>query len=167
VNWSLLPTSVGFLANPTRLSFQSEVTDAQQAAHALGVKLMVLNASTEGEIDTAFTELSQQRIAALLVGTDVLFLTRRDHACPATNKVRPRDQPQDRQGPRSHRIQSDAIARRRGDRIGRRARMSAYGAKRTSNCRPAMSAFGGKAVTNRTLKMFGYDPRQTLVSPAA
>jgi putative tryptophan/tyrosine transport system substrate-binding protein len=81
-------TSVGFLANPTRLSFQSEVTDAQQAAQALGVKLIVLNASTEGEIDTAFTELSQQRIAALLVGTDVLFLTRRDQIVALANGLR-------------------------------------------------------------------------------
>ena len=45
-------TSVGFLANPTRPSFQSEVKSAQQAAQALGVKLIVLNAGTETEIDT-------------------------------------------------------------------------------------------------------------------
>ena len=42
--------------------------DAQQAARAFGVKLIILNASTEAEIDTAFAELSRQRIAALLVG---------------------------------------------------------------------------------------------------
>jgi putative ABC transport system substrate-binding protein len=71
-------TSVGFLANPTRPSFQSEVKDAQQAAQALGVKLIVLNASTEAEIDAAFAEFSRQRIAALLVGADSFFLTRRD-----------------------------------------------------------------------------------------
>ena len=71
-------TSVGFFANPTRPSFQSEVNDAQQAVQALGVKLIVLNASTEAEIDAAFAELSRQRIAALLLGTDVFFLTRRD-----------------------------------------------------------------------------------------
>ena len=42
-------TSVGFLANPTRPSFRSEVKSAQQAAQALGVKLIILNASTEAE----------------------------------------------------------------------------------------------------------------------
>jgi putative ABC transport system substrate-binding protein len=47
-----------------------------------------LNASTEGEIDTAFTELSQQRIAALLVGTDVLFITRRDQIVALANGLR-------------------------------------------------------------------------------
>ena len=81
-------TSVGFLVNPTRPSFQSEVKNAQQAAQALGVKLLVLNASTEAEIDTAFAELSQQRIAALIVGTDVFFLTRRDQIVALANRLR-------------------------------------------------------------------------------
>ena len=81
-------TSVGFLANPTRPSFQSEVKDAQQAAQALGVKLIILNASTEAEIDTAFAEFSRQGIAALLIGTDVLFLTRRDQIVALANRLR-------------------------------------------------------------------------------
>jgi putative ABC transport system substrate-binding protein len=81
-------TSVGFLANPTRPSFQSEVKDAQQAAQALGVKLIVLNATTEAEIDTAFTELSQQRIAALLVGTDSFFVICRDQIVALANRLR-------------------------------------------------------------------------------
>jgi putative ABC transport system substrate-binding protein len=81
-------TFVGFLANPTRPSFQSEVKDAQQAARTLGVKLIVLNASTEAEIDTAFAEFSRQRIAALLVGTDQFFLTRRDQIVALANRLR-------------------------------------------------------------------------------
>jgi putative ABC transport system substrate-binding protein len=81
-------TSVGFLANPTRPSFRSEVKNAQQGAQALGVKLIILNASTEAEIDTAFTELSRQRIAALLLGTDVFFLTRRDQIVALANRLR-------------------------------------------------------------------------------
>jgi putative ABC transport system substrate-binding protein len=81
-------TSVGLLVNPARPSFQSEVKNAQQAAQALGVKFLVLNASTEAEIDTAFAELSQQRIAALIVGTDVFFLTRRDQIVALANRLR-------------------------------------------------------------------------------
>ena len=81
-------TSVGFLVNPTRSSFQSEVKDSQQAAHALGVKLIVLNASTEAEIDTAFAEFSQQRIDALLVGADPFFLSRRDQIVALANRLR-------------------------------------------------------------------------------
>ena len=81
-------TSVALLVNPTRPSFQSEVKDTQQAGQALGVKLIVLNASTEAEIDTAFAELSRQRIAALLVGADSFFLTRRDQIVALANRLR-------------------------------------------------------------------------------
>jgi putative ABC transport system substrate-binding protein len=81
-------TSVGFLVNPTRPSFQSEVKNTQQAAQALGVKLIVLNASTEAEIDTAFAEFSRQGIAALLLGTDLLFVARRDQIVALANRLR-------------------------------------------------------------------------------
>jgi putative tryptophan/tyrosine transport system substrate-binding protein len=81
-------TSVGYLVNPTRPDFQSEIKDSQQAAHALGAKLIVLNATTEAEIDTAFTELSQQQIDALLVGGDPFFLTRRDQIVASANRLR-------------------------------------------------------------------------------
>jgi putative ABC transport system substrate-binding protein len=81
-------TSVGFLANPTRPSFQSEVKSAQQAAQALGVKLIVLNAGTETEIDTAFAEFSRQRVAALLVGADSFFQSRRDQIVALANRLR-------------------------------------------------------------------------------
>jgi putative tryptophan/tyrosine transport system substrate-binding protein len=80
--------SVGFLANPTRPSFQSQVKNAQQGAQALDLKLIVLNASNEAEIETAFAEFSQQRIAALLVGTDAFFLTRRDQIVALANRLR-------------------------------------------------------------------------------
>jgi ABC-type uncharacterized transport system substrate-binding protein len=81
-------TSVGFLVNPTRPSFQSEVKNTQQAAQALGVKLVVLNASTEAEIDTAFAEFSRQGIAALLLGTDQFFVTCRDQIVALANRLR-------------------------------------------------------------------------------
>ena len=81
-------TSVGFLANPTRPSSQSEVTNTQQAAPALGVKLVVLNASTEAEIDAAFAEFSRQGIAALSLGADSFFQTRRDQIVALANRFR-------------------------------------------------------------------------------
>ncbi len=81
-------TSVGFLVNPTRSSFQSEIKDSQQAAQALGVKLIVFNASTETEIDTAFAEFSGQRIDALLVGADPFFLSRRDQIVALADRLR-------------------------------------------------------------------------------
>jgi putative tryptophan/tyrosine transport system substrate-binding protein len=80
--------SVGFLANPKRPSFQSQVKNAQQGAQALDVKLIVLNASNEAEIETAFAEFSRQRITALLLGTDAFFLTRRDQIVALANRLR-------------------------------------------------------------------------------
>jgi putative ABC transport system substrate-binding protein len=50
----------------------------QEAAHALGLQIHVLNASTEGEFKTAFAILSQLRVGALLVGTSNLFSRRRE-----------------------------------------------------------------------------------------
>jgi len=67
------PYERSFLANPTRPSFQSEVENVQQGAQALGMKLIVLNASTDAEIDTAFAEFSRQQIGALLLRRRISF----------------------------------------------------------------------------------------------
>jgi putative tryptophan/tyrosine transport system substrate-binding protein len=50
----------------------------QEAAHALGLQIHVVNASAEGELDTAFAILSQLRVGALLVGTANMFRNRRE-----------------------------------------------------------------------------------------
>jgi ABC-type uncharacterized transport system substrate-binding protein len=81
-------TSVGLLVNPARPSFEPEVENAQRGAQALGVKLVVLKASTEREIGAAFSELSRQQIFALLVGSDPFFLTRRDQIVASANRLR-------------------------------------------------------------------------------
>jgi hypothetical protein len=44
---------VGFLANPTRASFEAETKDALKAAQALGVQLIVLNATSEERNEVA------------------------------------------------------------------------------------------------------------------
>jgi putative tryptophan/tyrosine transport system substrate-binding protein len=53
----------------------------------LGVKLIVLNASTEAEIDTAFAEFSRQRITGLLVGSDPFLQTRRKQIVEMANRL--------------------------------------------------------------------------------
>jgi len=50
----------------------------QTAAVALGLQLKIVPASTEAEIDKAFTTLVQQGVAALFVANDPYFDSHRD-----------------------------------------------------------------------------------------
>jgi putative tryptophan/tyrosine transport system substrate-binding protein len=69
--------TIAVLLNPTSSS-KAQLSDVQQAAAILGVKLNVLSASTERGIDQAFASLAQQRADALIVGVDPFFNGRRD-----------------------------------------------------------------------------------------
>jgi putative tryptophan/tyrosine transport system substrate-binding protein len=68
----------------------------QQAARSIGRQILVLNASNDREIDLAFETLAQQRIGALIVDADALFVSRRDqlvalaarHSIPAIYDLR-------------------------------------------------------------------------------
>jgi len=68
----LLPKAalIGALVNPTFPVSNTRLEDAQAAAQALGKKLVVVHASTEGELKTAFTTLTQQRVEALDIIAD-------------------------------------------------------------------------------------------------
>jgi putative ABC transport system substrate-binding protein len=55
---------------------QSVIADLQAAARTLGLQLVVINASTDSDLETAFATFSQQRIGAVLV-TQSNFYTRR------------------------------------------------------------------------------------------
>jgi putative ABC transport system substrate-binding protein len=72
----LLPkaTLVGFLVNPDDPDTEPRTRGAQTAADALGLKLVVVGASTESAIDAAFDGLTQQRVGVLLVDV-ARFLT--------------------------------------------------------------------------------------------
>jgi putative tryptophan/tyrosine transport system substrate-binding protein len=74
----LLPgaTTIALLVNPTAVGSKPETADVQKAAHALGVQVEILNASTEGELDAAFASLAQIRANTLLIATDPFFFTR-------------------------------------------------------------------------------------------
>ena len=71
-------TVIGFLMNPTNPNGSSEMEAAQTAASSLGKELLILRASSEGEIDAAFEILAQQRGGALLGATDTFLFGRRD-----------------------------------------------------------------------------------------
>jgi putative ABC transport system substrate-binding protein len=96
----LLPTAtiIGVLVNPTGPSLaESFLRALQPAAHALGLQLHVLHASTDRDFDTVFANLVQLRADALVISTDVFFNTRSEqlaalslrHAVPAIAIYRP------------------------------------------------------------------------------
>jgi putative ABC transport system substrate-binding protein len=68
---------IGFLTNPKIQTSDQNLADMRAAIGVLGGKLLVLNASTEDEIDTAFASAAGQHVDALLVGPDPTFTTRR------------------------------------------------------------------------------------------
>ena len=69
---------VALLINPNTAVGRVQTRDVQQAAHALGQNLIVLNGGSDESIEASFATLSQKRVAALLVGGDPFFDTRRD-----------------------------------------------------------------------------------------
>jgi putative tryptophan/tyrosine transport system substrate-binding protein len=66
-------TTVALLINPTNPFAVSETREFQVAAHTLGLRLHVVNASNENEIDRAFATVVEQRVGALIIGADPVF----------------------------------------------------------------------------------------------
>ena len=78
---------IAFLRNPTNSYFSAlETRDLQAAVAALGLHLLLLNASTPREIEAAFANLATQRADAFLLGTDPLFITTRDQVVALANR---------------------------------------------------------------------------------
>jgi putative ABC transport system substrate-binding protein len=95
----LLPaaTRIAVLANPTDpIRLETIVRDLKTAAAAIGLEFQVVNASTSGEIDAAFTTLAAARPHGLFVGPDPFFYSRRGqlalqaarHAIPSSYAIR-------------------------------------------------------------------------------
>jgi putative tryptophan/tyrosine transport system substrate-binding protein len=76
----LVPTAktIAYLVNPAGPNAKKQIEDAVSQEHALGVKLSVLNASSDGDFDAAFATVAQDRIGALTVGADPFFFMQRD-----------------------------------------------------------------------------------------
>jgi putative tryptophan/tyrosine transport system substrate-binding protein len=69
---------IAVLLNPKNANVELETSDTETAARAIGLELVLLQASNDLEIDAAFANLIEQRAAALLVSGDVLFMNRRE-----------------------------------------------------------------------------------------
>src|SRR4051812_49235282 len=71
-------TAIGVLVNPDSPNAQPDIEDARRAARVLGWQIVVVTATTEREFDAAFAKLPEQRVAALVVGNDQFFNSRRE-----------------------------------------------------------------------------------------
>jgi putative ABC transport system substrate-binding protein len=75
----LLPkaTNIGILINPTsRNAGELFLHDLEPAARSIGMQLHILQASTDGDLESTFVSRPQLRVDALLVSPDVFFNTR-------------------------------------------------------------------------------------------
>jgi putative tryptophan/tyrosine transport system substrate-binding protein len=94
----MVPTAsnIAHLVNPAYPPTKTNVRDVAVAARAMGLQVILVEASSESEIDSAFAEILQKRAGALLVGADPFFNGRRnqivalaaDHALPAIYEQR-------------------------------------------------------------------------------
>ncbi len=94
----LVPTAatIGFLVNADFPPAARQISDAEQAARAIGLSIRVLPANNERDIDAAFESMVKERVGALLMGSSPFFDTRRNqiialaarHAIPAMYSFR-------------------------------------------------------------------------------
>jgi ABC-type uncharacterized transport system substrate-binding protein len=68
---------IALLGNPDNPGSVAETKAAEAAAAALGQPLLILNASTLGQIDDAFATCKQQQVRALITGSDPFFFSER------------------------------------------------------------------------------------------
>jgi putative ABC transport system substrate-binding protein len=66
------------LVNAANPPGAADMTNVAAAAHVIGLQAKVLDASTSGDIDTAFALFANERPDVLFVGPDPLFLVHRD-----------------------------------------------------------------------------------------
>jgi putative ABC transport system substrate-binding protein len=84
-------TVFGVLADPASPDIQSRIADLQTAARKLGLQLVSVNARTDGDLEAAFSTLSQQSVGAVMFGYSVFYSSRMEqlaalaarHALPA------------------------------------------------------------------------------------
>jgi putative ABC transport system substrate-binding protein len=89
-------TTIAMLVNPNNPNTEAERRDVQAAAQALGQQLIILDASSDRDIETAFATLVQRGAGALLVGTGGFMFSNRErlvalaarHALPASYSQR-------------------------------------------------------------------------------
>jgi ABC-type uncharacterized transport system substrate-binding protein len=76
----LLPstTTIALLANPNNPNVVADAPETEAAANALGRRLAVLRATTERDLEAAFTTMVTRQVGALVVMPDPFFFDRRE-----------------------------------------------------------------------------------------
>jgi putative tryptophan/tyrosine transport system substrate-binding protein len=69
---------IGYLVNSRNPTSAGAERDVHDAARTLGIQLYDLSASTEQEIDAAFTSFTEKGVGALFVNQDPFFFVRRE-----------------------------------------------------------------------------------------
>jgi putative ABC transport system substrate-binding protein len=89
-------TTMAYLVNPNSPNTEADRREVQAAAQALGQQLLVIDVSSERDIETAFATLVQRGAGALQVGVGAFLNSHRDrivvlaarHAIPAIYSLR-------------------------------------------------------------------------------
>jgi putative tryptophan/tyrosine transport system substrate-binding protein len=71
-------TRIAAMVDPRNVESDTDLSDAKSAARSMGVRLDVLPASSEGEIETAFATLVQAGAQALLITGSPFFVAQRE-----------------------------------------------------------------------------------------
>ena len=76
----LLPSTstIALLVNPNNPNIAFDAPETEAAAKTLGRRLEVLTASTEGDLEAAFTTMIKRQAGALVVMPDPFFFARRE-----------------------------------------------------------------------------------------
>jgi putative ABC transport system substrate-binding protein len=76
----IVPTAsvVGFLSNPQNANAEAELTKAQAGARALNLRLIVVQAARDSEVEAAMMKLAQQHVTALAVAGDAYLTGQRE-----------------------------------------------------------------------------------------
>jgi putative tryptophan/tyrosine transport system substrate-binding protein len=69
-------TPLALLVNPTNSDAETVASDTRAAARALGLDLHVVEASTDGDLETTFASLAERRAGGLVIAPDPFFVSR-------------------------------------------------------------------------------------------
>ncbi len=69
--------TIGYLVNPTNAGAEANVQRIEAAARNVGQRIIVLNASTTAQIDSAFETIVAERVGGLLLAGEAFFASRR------------------------------------------------------------------------------------------